>query len=945
MLVSISSWQLIIIRVFLVLFLSTMTTTTPPLYYHIKPYRENELWIWHRNTLLKHFSSMKWWFSCMLIGNKSSVKCYLQLPTEYKSYFENIFYATFVASETLVLSPEKALTIPQLSSKTTTYIILPPKSELQSKSDFSKDGSYMDPLKDVLSLFESIDITSTLTLRYDYVFWFTKTRRQELTAFLSDGWKAIRWSNQPATPEKEWESKESEISKDPNVFLSLSYQIDSPDQSTQEQVKMHIQSVYSLFLRSGSIKIDKKSDYKGMTRDEAVNFFHLPTKENYTKNLDYITYRKLPYPADMPTVENSEKNKVTLIGMTDYKWEHGKFGIRAEDKFRHMYIVGKTGTGKSTFISNMIKSDMITNNGICLIDPHGDLVETVLEHVPSYRINDVILFDIADTDYPIGFNLLQFDNEGQKNLIVSGVVSTFEKLYGNSRWPRLEYILRFVMLAIVEYPNATLLHITRMLTDANFRNDVLSHNTDALILKFWKEEFGKWTDKFREEAIAPIMNKVWQFLSSKMVRNIFSQPQSKLNIRKAMDEGKILLVNLSKGKIWEDNANMIGSFLVTKLQTDAMSRADIAFKDRRDFFCYIDEFQNFATKSFAVIFSEARKYKLWLIVANQYTSQLDPLIKDAIFGNVGTIISFTLWHDDAEVMSSQFKWMLSANDFISLPKFKGYVKLMIDGMTSDPFNMQTIPLPTPELSVETKEKILTQSRQRYAIAREELETLLTARSAKTFSAQEKIMEKAAADARIYAQQQAAGITTSITTSQTTATTPSSLQTSTQAWGQATTQPAITQPPISTTITHPTTPSPSIASKPPTTPQRTNRPGITPPAKPSITQTTQTIQQPSQTPTTPPSTQVTQPKSITPAAWVFGIDSIVLGQSYEWYIKLSYNYGLFVTVMWVEWLLHKNFVKAPEGVAWKKFYNIWDKITVIAHEFKDINGEKRVVWTM
>jgi hypothetical protein len=408
------------------------------------------------------------------------------------------------------------------------------------------------------------------------------------------------------------------------------------------QVKLHLQSVFGAFVKKGSVKIEKKADYTGMSYAQWVNFFHMPTKTNQTKNLDYIVYKKLPFPPDVPTLENSEKNKITLIGTTDYKSEHIKFGIRAEDKFRHMYIVGKTGTGKSTFISNMVKSDMVTNNGLCLIDPHGDLIETVLEHVPTYRINDVILFDVADQEFPIGFNLLQYENENQKNLIVSGVVSTFEKLYGNSWGPRLEYILRFVMLAIVEYPNSTLMHITRILVDKNFREDVLSHVTDTVVLKFRKEEFDKWTDKFRDEAIAPVLNKVGQFLSSKLVRNIFGQPDSKLNIRKAMDESKILLVNLSKGKIGEDNANMIGSFLVTKLQIDAMSRADMAFKERKDFFCYIDEFQNFATRSFSVIFSEARKYKLSLIVANQYTSQLDLSIKDSIFGNVGTLISFTL---------------------------------------------------------------------------------------------------------------------------------------------------------------------------------------------------------------------------------------------------------------------------------------------------------------
>jgi len=267
-----------------------------------------------------------------------------------------------------------------------------------------------------------------------------------------------------------------------------------------------------------------------------------------------------------------------------------------------------------------------------------------LEYIPQNRINDVILFDVSDTDFPLGFNLFQANSEDERNLVASGIVATFNKLFGNSWGPRLEYILRNVVLSLVEYPNATLMHILRVLIDKNFREEVVSNVKDSVVLKFWRTEFDKWNDKQRDEAIAPITNKVGQFLSSKLVRNIFGQPKSRLNLRKAMDEGKILLVNLSKGKVGEDNANMIGSLLVTKFQIDAMSRADIPAHMRTPFYLYIDEFQNFMTggASFASILSEARKYKLALIVANQYISQLEEDVKDAIFGNVGSTICMTI---------------------------------------------------------------------------------------------------------------------------------------------------------------------------------------------------------------------------------------------------------------------------------------------------------------
>jgi len=285
---------------------------------------------------------------------------------------------------------------------------------------------------------------------------------------------------------------------------------------------------------------------------------------------------------------------------------------------------------------------MITNNGLAVLDPHGDLVEDVMAHIPSRRTNDVIIFDVSDTANPVGFNILEYHHEEQKNLIASGVVSIFKKLYENSRGPRLEYILRNVMLSIMEYPNATLMHVVRMLTDKPFREEVLSYVTDPVVTKFWRDEYDKWNDNQRNEAVGPITNKIGQFLSSPIVRNIFAQPKSKINLRDIMDEGKILLINLSKGKIGEDNASMIGSFLVSKFQIDAMSRADLDFRDRRDFYLYIDEFQNFATDSFENILSEARKYRLSLIVANQFTSQIQENVRDAIFGNVGTIVSFGL---------------------------------------------------------------------------------------------------------------------------------------------------------------------------------------------------------------------------------------------------------------------------------------------------------------
>jgi hypothetical protein len=680
-------------------------------FFQIRPFKDNDRGVNHRETVTKNLISLKHkQLSFLIRGNSRSIQFFVELPKDFKHFFQNTFYSSFPTSD---LAEVPA---PRLFSQYD-YIMGKDEAKALGKNDFVREGTYMDPMTNILSLYNTIDSESSLDVLFTYSFKKKKGMAQVLVDIIKRFWAE--------KPKLDKDGKEIKPEK-PDLYMTIAYHIKSKDSYILETTKANINSAFATFFEKGAIKVSKKPKLIPMTYEQSQNFFHMPTITNFTKGLEYTRYRKLPYPTNIPTSYNTPNfdKELTLLGKTDYRGDSIAFGIKKEDKFRHMYIIGKTGTGKSTLISNLIISDMKAGNGVCLLDPHGELVDTVLECIPSNRINDVILFDVSDSDFPIGFNLLQADTEEGRSLVASGVVATFKKLFGNSWGPRLEYILRNIVLSLVDYPNATLMHILRMLTDKNFREEVISCVKDTVVLKFWNNEFNKWNDKQREEAAGPITNKVGQFLSSKLVRNIFGQPRTKLNLRKAMDEGKIILVNLSKGKIGEDNANMIGSLLVTKFQIDAMSRADIPAHMRKDFYLYIDEFQNFASESFSTILSEARKYKLSLIIANQYISQIMPEIKDAIFGNVGSIICMTIWSDDASHMTTQFKNMAEVNDLISLPKYTAYTRLMIDGITSDPFSMKTLPPIQPEWSLEVIDKVRKQSRQRYAMSRGQLETLM-----------------------------------------------------------------------------------------------------------------------------------------------------------------------------------------------------------------------------
>ncbi len=414
-------------------------------------------------------------------------------------------------------------------------------------------------------------------------------------------------------------------------------------------------------------------------------------------------------------------DEITVFAETTYRNQSRKFGIKTDDRRRHMYLIGKTGMGKSTIQENMIIEDIRAGRGVAVVDPHGDLAEKVIKFIPEHRINDVIYFNPADQEYPIAFNIVEHVDPSVRHLVASGLIGVFQKLWAESWGPRLEYILRNAILAVLDYPDSTLLSVVRMLSDKKFRKKIVDNIQNPVIKAFWVTEFSGYNDKFASEAVAPIQNKVGQFLSTTLIRNIVGQTTSSIDMRKIMDEEKILILNLSKGRIGEDNSALLGSMIITKIQLAAMSRVNIPEEERKDFFLYVDEFQNFATDSFANILSEARKYRLSLVLAHQYIEQLPETVRNAVFGNVGTLITFRVGAVDAEALAPEFFPTFLAEDIVNLPKYEVYLKLMIDGIASEPFSARGLP---PLINIgesDNVEKIIQVSREKYAESRKEVE--------------------------------------------------------------------------------------------------------------------------------------------------------------------------------------------------------------------------------
>lgn len=476
-----------------------------------------------------------------------------------------------------------------------------------------------------------------------------------------------------------------------------------------------------------------------LTGNELATLFHFPPETDTVPNLAKILAAKGEPPIGLPTLANTAPDELSPFGVTNYRQIREKFGIKRRDRARHMYVIGKSGSGKSRLLELLFKGDIEQGQGICVIDPHGDLIDNALTFVPEHRIKDVIYFNPIDEEFPISFNPIEKVEKTYRQQIATGLIEVFKKIFADQWTPRLEHVLRMSILALLDAPQASILSLLLLLTDRTYRQEVIKTIEDQVVKNFWTNEFAGWSEKFDAEAITPILNKIGQFVSNPIIRNVVGQEKNGIVLSEIMDSRKILLVKLPKGILGEENTMLLGAMLVTRIYQSALARAAIPEEQRVPFYMYVDEFQNFATDAFANILSEARKYKLSVTLANQYVSQLSTLIRTTVFGNVGSMISFRTGPEDATYLEKEFAPRFVASDITNLGVQEIYVKLSIDDQVRDPFSARTLNSEYPVTNY--VDQIIAYTREHYCSPRAAVEQQIGREKSKEMEVVNKLKEQ------------------------------------------------------------------------------------------------------------------------------------------------------------------------------------------------------------
>lgn len=682
--------------------------------------RDNEIKIDAAEQLFSSFASLhKSGFmavqpsiSLEIVGMPSDIRFYVHVSNKIKDFVEKQINGAYPDAEITEVQEKKSLKEGFIVGNDYNIFAEDAKVAFASlslkKADYLPIKLYKDLPTDPLSA-----ITSTLAKMTDG----EGAAIQIMITPADDKWKKVGRSHISATKKGEANPETAKYSSDPKEIEGIENSVSKPgfnsvvrvvvSSSTKESAEAHLNNIVNGFSQFSGLnsftknKIRMKKAFMTdfiyrympmhggtaiMTTEELATIYHLPNKSITTPNIFWVNSKRAPAAAHVPTTG-------LYLGKSSYRGLSRDVFIERDDRRRHMYIIGKTGTGKTEFLKQMIQQDIKNGEGVGVVDPHGDLIEDLLQMIPPERSEDVILFDPSDTERPMGLNMLEADTEEERHYVVSSIVGLMYKLYDPNKTgiigPRFEHAVRNAMLTVMSRPGTTFIEVVRALTDAKFVQDMLPYVQDPIVRRYWTDQIAQTSDFHKSETLDYIVSKFGRFVTNRTMRNIIGQSQSAFNFRDVMDNQKILLVNLSKGKLGEENSSFLGLILVPKLLVAAMSRQNIPMDQRKDFFLYVDEFQNFATPDFAQILSEARKYRLNLVVANQFIGQMEEEVKNAIFGNVGTLTSFRVGVTDANYLQHEFQPTFSEADLINIDRFNAYMRTVVNGEPVPPFSLDT----------------------------------------------------------------------------------------------------------------------------------------------------------------------------------------------------------------------------------------------------------------
>ena len=656
-----------------------------------------------------------------IVGMPEDIRFYVNTPNKLKDFVEKQINGAYPEAE--IKEVDQSNFTREGYSVGNEYNIFPKEGKVAFASLRLKSLNYMsikvfkdlptDPLSSITSVLAKMGNGEGAAI-------------QLLLSPADSKWKKLGRAYLSKTKKAESNPETAKYSADPKELEGIENKIGKPgfdvvirivvSSKTMESAQAHLNNIVNSFSQFDGLNSFTKNShrFKGLfmhdfiyryspirgqtsvlTNEELATVFHFPNKSVETPHIHWVTAKRAPAPAQIP-------QSGLFLGKSKYRGVDKPIYIDIDDRRRHMYVIGKTGTGKSEFLKAMIMQDIKNGEGVAVIDPHGDLIDDVLKLIPSKRSEDVILFDPSDTQRPMGFNMLDAKTEEQKHYIVSSIIGLMYKLFDPHQTgiigPRFEHAIRNAMLTVMYEKGSTFVEVVRVLTDASYVQELLPKVQDPIVRRYWTDQIAQTSDFHKSEVLDYIVSKFGRFVTNKMIRNIIGQSHSSFDFRQVMDEGKILLINLSKGKIGEENSNFLGLILVPKILVAAMSRQDMPIDQRRDFFLYVDEFQNFATPDFAQILSEARKYRLNLIVANQFIGQMEEDVKNAIFGNVGSIISFRVGVTDANYLQHEYQPVFTEADLINVERFNTYVKTIVRGEPVTPFSMDL----TRDISEEKK---------------------------------------------------------------------------------------------------------------------------------------------------------------------------------------------------------------------------------------------------